>query len=528
VDEKLRQQWAQFRFAAIAPLVCRRLDEAQRREEKRKILQTAFTTPLGEQRQVADRTLRTWITRYNLYGYEGLLRMESRTRGKCEAIPEDVLDAAEELRLELRSRSIRGILAVLRTKGLDVSKISPSTLNFHLNRRGATKEKLASEKGTFQLFQKDHANDMWQADCSGGLYLPDPYNKGQHKQVHLISMIDDATRVATHAAFYWDEQLPSLFDCFRKALLKRGRVSQIYTDNGPCFKSRAFARTCAQLGIELLHSEPHTPEGRGKIEKHIGTIKGGFYDEAKHSGLQTLDDLNEFFFAWLEKEYHHHKHKSLAMTPFERWRQDEEKGLVHLVTPEDIRHALMIEEDRTVGKRTALIQLTNRLYQASRELAGKKVQVRFEADRRNPTIEVWFDGKLVEVAKEIVPGSNIDYSRRPQRQRQPEKLPKVLHSSKHYRQSLVSEYRKQTQPVQAQPGDYLSEPEFQTLVARVLDRVLDPEELSYLAIAFAELSPLKDAPTETVLQKASAAKGKEMHLRYYCDLLLQARLLERR
>lgn len=526
MDEKLRQKWAEFRYAVIAPLVCRRLDEAERREEKQRILNTAFTTPVGEQKFIADRTFRTWVSRYNLYGFEGLMRMGSRAAGKCEAIPEETLDAAVKLRRELRSRSIKGILSVLRAKGFDVGKISPSTLNFHLNRLGVSKEKYASEKGTFQLFQKDHANDLWQADCSGGLYLPDPRNHGQHKEVRLISMIDDATRVVTHAEFFWDEQVPSLFDCFRKALLKRGKVAQIYTDNGPCFKAHAFARTCTQLKIELRHSEAYTPEGRGKIEKHIGTIKAGFYEEAKHSGLQSLEQLNEFFFAWLDKEYHNSTHKSLGMTPFERWQQDEEKGLIRLLTPEQIRHALMVEVDRTVNKKTALIQVNNRMYQAGRELAGKKVQVRWEADRRNPTIEVWFKGKLIETAREMVPGSNIDYSKRPQRQRQPEKEPKILHSSKQYRLSLVSQYRQAYQPpVQ---GDYLSEPEFQQLVARTLDRELTEEELAYLSAAYAELSPLKDTFTESVLQKAASAKGSKLHMRCYCDLLLQARLIERR
>ena len=525
MDEQLRQKWAEFRYGVIAPLVCRRLDDAQRREEKQRILKTAFTTPVGDSKFVADRTLRSWLSRYNLYGFDGLMRVESRSAGRCEAIPEEILNAAVDLRLELRSRSIGGILAVLKAKGFDVGEISPSTLNFHLNRLGATKEKLASEKGSFQPFQKDHANDLWQADCSGGLYLPDPRNKGQHKQVHLISIIDDATRVAVHAEFYWDEQLPSLFDCLRKALLKRGKVRQIYTDNGPCFKAHDLARTCARLGVELSHSEAYTPEGRGKIERHIGTIKSRFYQEAKHSGLETLEQLNDFFFAWLEKEYNNVEHKSLSMTPAQRWQQDEEKGFVTLVTPEQIRQALMVQAERTVSKKTALIQLNNRMYQASREWAGKKVQVRWEADRTNPSIEIWLNGKFVETAAEYLPGSNIDYSKRPQRIRQPEKTPKILHSSKQYRLSLVSQYRRE--PV-VSSGDYLSEPEFQTLVSKSLERELTEEELHFLSIAFADLSPLKDRPTEQVLQKAIGAKGSKMHLRYYCDLLTQIRLLERR
>jgi putative transposase len=526
VDETLRRRWAEFRFAVIAPLVARRMDEAQRRETKRQILQTAFTTPVGKQILVADRTLRTWLARYQLYGFDGLLRMKSRAVGSCEAIPEEILNAAVALRKELRSRSVKGILSVLRAQGLDVSKVARSTLNFHLNRLGASKEKLASEKGTFQLFQKDHANDLWQADCSGGLYLPDPCNPGQQKQVHLISMIDDATRVVTHAAFYFDEQVPSLMDCFRRALLKRGKVHHVYTDNGPCFKSHAFASTCALLGAELSHSEEYTPEGRGKIERHIGTVKSGFYEEAKGSGAVTLDQLNEFLYAWLDSEYHNAKHKSLGITPFERWQQDEEKGLIELVTPEEIRHALMMENTRRVNKRTGLIQLNNRQYQAGAELAGKTVQVRWEADRLNPAVEVWLNGKLIEVAKEIVPGSDIDYSKRPVRHRRPEQRPKVLESSRQYRLALTAAYRSKQEP--PAPGEYLSEENFQQLVMRILERELVDEELPYLSRAFAELSPLKEAQTEAVLRKAADAKGSRMHLRYYCDLLWQARLCERR
>ncbi len=524
MDEKERRLWAEFRFAVIAPLVCRRMDDAEKREMKQQILRTACDWPDGQQKLVAERTLRTWLSRYRLYGFDGLMRMESRTAGTCRAIPADALEAAVKLRTELPSRSARGILSVLRAQGFDVNKISRSTLNFHLNRLGATKEKHASEKGTFQLFQKDHANELCQADSSGGIWLPDPSNRGQYKQTRFISFIDDATRVVTHAAFYWNEQVPSLFDCFRKALLKRGRISQLYTDHGPCFKAKSFASTCAKLGIELLHAEEYTPESKGKIERHIGTVKAGFYQEAKHAGLQTLDELNTFFFAWLEAEYHNHKHRSLDLTPFQRWQLDEDKGLIQLVTPDEIRHALMLREERKVNKRTALIQLNNRSYQAGRELAGKKVEVLWEADRNNPTIEIWLNGKLVSVANELVPGANIDYSKRPERQREPE-TPKVLSSSRQYRDALVSAHR--SKPVSMPDADYLSESEFQQLVARLLERELTEEELSYLSRAFGQISPLGKLFTESVFQKALSSKGSKMHVRYYCDLLMQARLSQR-
>jgi len=517
LDEEKRLQWAQFRFEVIAPLVCRRLEECDRRQLKQQILSTLHRTPDGDEKRVAERTLRSWLARYRLHGIEGLKRITPATKRNYRAIPESVLDKAEELRRELPTRSIRTILSLLRAHGIDTRGVSKSTLNFHLNLRGAPKEKRASEKGTFQRFQKEHANDLWQADSSGGLWLPDPMNRAKPKQTKFISFIDDATRVVTHAQFYFDEQLPSLIDCFRKALLSRGKPGAIYCDNGPVYISKALARTCSQLGSELIHAQEFFPEGKGKIERHIGSVKAAFYEEAKHCGLTSLDELNTFFFAWLEKEYHATEHSELKMTPFDRWRQDEEKGFVKLVTAEDIRRALMIREERRVNRRTGTISLNNRLYRAGKELAGKKVEVFWEADKLKPSVEIWYDGKLIEIAHELIPGKDIDFNQRPERERH-KGPPPVLASSKKYLQSLVSDY--QHKPLAR--GSYLAEVEFQDLVSRSLNRQLSSEEKQFLSAVFQELSPLQESVTEEILTKAVNAKGDQRHLRYYCDLLKQS------
>jgi len=522
VDEETRLKWAQYRFEVIAPLVCRRLDEEERREVKRAILSRRYLTPDGDERFVADRTVRSWQARYKKYGFDGLKRMTPPTKGRFHAIPEEIIEKAVELRLELPTRSVKRVLTLLKAQSIDISGISKSTLNYHLNLRGATKEKYASEKGTFQLFQKDHANDLWQADSSGGLWLPDPLNRARAKQTRFISFIDDATRVVTWAQFYFDEQLPSLIDCFRKALLARGKPGAVYCDNGPVYISKGFARTCAQLGTELIHAQEFFPEGKGKIEKHIGTVKAGFYDEAKHCGLTSLDELNTFFFAWLEKEYHATEHRALKTTPLERWQQDEDKGFIELVTAADIRRALMLKEERKVNRRTATISLNNRLYRVGKELAGKKVEVFWEADKLDSSVEVWHDGKLIEIAHELVPGKDIDYSQRPERDRH-KGPPRILDSSKKLQKALVSSYQ-QKPPAR---GSYLSEVEFQDLIARLLSRELSDEEKVFLSTFYYQLAPFSDALTEETIVKAVAAKGDKRHLRYYCDLLKQSIFAQR-
>ncbi len=518
MDEEERMKWAQYRFEVIAPLVCRTLEPEEKQEIRSDILRKTHLAPDGIARRIGERTLRRWVALHRQYGFAGLLRAKEGHPRQYRAIAKETLDHAEQLRREKRSRSIETIISLLRAAEKDVAGISKSTLNFHLNRRGAFKEKHASERGTFQRFQKDHANELWQGDTSAGLWLPDPANPKFAKRTKLISFIDDCSRRVTHAQFYWDEQTPSLIHCFRAALLSRGKPGTVYCDNGPVYHSKVMKRACAQLNIEYIHAEEFCPEGKGKIEKHFSYCKSSFFEEAKHTGLQTLEQLNEFFFAWLEFEYHQRKHRDLGISPNEKWKQDEDAGLIKPVTAEQIRRALMIRESRRVNKRTATVSLSNRTYRVGKELAGRDVEVLWEADRLNPTVEIWYGGKLVELAQEVVLGPDIDYSLRPERDRGPS-IPAVLESSKLLRKSLVARYATVAKSAPAVAGSYASLPELEAIASRCLERVLNEQEKTFIAEIFNRLSPVGLELAEGTFDQLVQAKGNKLHLQYYLDQL---------
>jgi putative transposase len=73
VDLDKRMKWAQFRFSVIAPLVCRKLTEEQRRVVRREILSQTFLTPDGNEKKIAKRTLTEWLARHRQAGFDGLL-----------------------------------------------------------------------------------------------------------------------------------------------------------------------------------------------------------------------------------------------------------------------------------------------------------------------------------------------------------------------------------------------------------------------------------------------------------------------
>jgi len=444
-DDRQRQL-AEFRFGVIAPLICRRLDNAERQELRREILNQVFIEPGGKTKRVGERTLRSWISKYNTYGFDGLVRVARKDIGMCRAIAPEVLNQAYLLRRELPTRSITGILAHHRAGGTDISKIDKKTLNRYLNNKGAPKEKVGRERGIFQRWQKERANDLWQCDSSGGVWLPNPANPQKYKQTRLLSFIDDATRVMPHAEFYWDEQLPSLVDCFRKALLKRGKPRRLLCDNAFIYHSTVLRSACAQLGIELSFCMEYSPESKGKVERSYGTVKGRFYEEAKHAGLSTLDELNKFWFAWLTYEYHQSKHSALNMTPIQRWQQDEDADFVQQISAEQIDRALMVREIRKADIQTGIIRLNNHCYQLKPELAGKEVEVLYETDKSCGTVEIWKNGRLVEIATKVVPGADIDFNRKPKKRMDTKH--QIFASSRDYKLALIAAHQNEPRLMQ--------------------------------------------------------------------------------
>jgi hypothetical protein len=354
---------------------------------------------------------------------------------------------------------------------------------------------------------------LWQADTSHGLWLRDPSRPGETKKTKLVSFIDDATRVCVHAEFYWDEKLPALVDCFRKALLKRGKPHRVLADNAFIYHSKTFRYMCSELGIETSFCRSYSPQGKGKIEKYFGGVKASFFKEAKHADLNSLEELNRFFFAWMTKEYHHAEHSALAgLTPIERWRKDEET--VVRVTPQQVRSALRLRAERKVNYRTATIQLENRLFQASAGLAGKQVEVRWAAGFLDE-IEIYISGEFVETAKPMVVGSEIDFTRKTVGSKNGQG--RVLESSKKYKEALLGSYTGETLRPEVMLSEYLSEARFIGLFADVLERHLESLEESLLEKFFRTYAPMKAAAVNRLLRQAVSGRSTKMPIRSYLE-----------
>ncbi len=119
--------------------------------------------------------------------------------------------------------------------------------------------------------------------------------------------------------FYDRENARLCQDLLRRAITRRGIPDILYCDNGAPFADAWLARTCAVLSIRLVHSKPYSPQGRGKQERANRYIREAFLAEATHRGIESLDQLNDWFTAWAGQVADRRVHAETGQAPIDRF-----------------------------------------------------------------------------------------------------------------------------------------------------------------------------------------------------------------
>ena len=162
----------------------------------------------------------------------------------------------------------------------------------------------------------------------------------------------------------------------------------LYADNGAPFSNAWLSRTCAVLGVRLVHSKPYSPEGRGKQERLNRYIREAFLTEATHHGISSLEELNDLFFAWAEQVANRRVHAETGEAPIARF---ERTGPHRQADPEQLREAFRWSVTRRVT-RTATVPLEGNAYGVDPALVGRRVELRYDPEDLS-RIDVYLNGK---------------------------------------------------------------------------------------------------------------------------------------
>jgi putative transposase len=392
---------ALFRYTLILPLIRSEYPPGGKDKLRQQIASRSYDIPSSSRRSISASTLARWERTYQERGFDGLKPQPRADRGTCRAISTETLDRAETLKREQPLRSARSIIRILSldtTNPISEPRIAPRTLRRQLSRRGATAAQLLAEQRPkpYRRFERSHFGDLWQGDAMHGPYLPDPAAMDKKRQAFLFAFLDDHTRLVPHAQFYWNEQLPRMEDCFKRAIMRYGRPLAVYVDQGSVYRADQFNTVCAVLGIQRIPGTPYYPEGRGKIERFFQFVQSDFLPELAYSSVTTLRQLNESLLAWIEVVYHTNLHAETGQAPLERFRQDT-APTTRPADPEELRQAFLHRATRKVTK-TATFSFHHNRYRVPAYLRGQTVELRYDPFDLTQ-IEVWLNDAFLQLAE---------------------------------------------------------------------------------------------------------------------------------
>lgn len=253
-----------------------RLTVRQREELARAVLEQGWTlVRAAEHFRVSLPTATKWVRRFRAEGREGLTDRSSRPARLRSPTPEEVRAHVRELRLERRT---------MRQIALETN-LSITTVRRILTAAGMNRLKYLDPAPPARRYEHPAPGMMLHIDAKklariervGHRITGDRRGSvdGAGWEFAFVA-IDDHSRIA-FSAMQPNERAESAVAFLEQALAyyrSLGIVIQrVMTDNGSCFRSRAFTGLLRRLGIKHIYTRPYTPRTNGKAERFIQTLQ---------------------------------------------------------------------------------------------------------------------------------------------------------------------------------------------------------------------------------------------------------------
>ena len=228
---------------------------------------------------ISPKIVGRWVERYKGEGRSGMADRSSRPRHSPNAVDRAIIERIVALRRQ-------------RWTGQHIAQevgVSPATVSRVLSRAGLSRLKDIDPAEPMRRYERKHPGEMVHLDIKKlGRFnrIGHRITASRHRQsnqrnngtapgwefVHVA--IDDHSRLS-FTRIHEDEKAVSAIAHLKDAVAWYRRlgikVERVMTDNGSCYKSKAFAATCRELGLKHIRTKPYTPRTNGKAERFIQT-----------------------------------------------------------------------------------------------------------------------------------------------------------------------------------------------------------------------------------------------------------------
>lgn len=338
-------------------------------------------------------TLFRYVSRYKKSGIEGLTTKTRSDKGVMRKISEEILKLVIKYRDDNNDRTTMKLLEILkREHGID--HVKRSTLDHYLDMRGFSRKRLGVIGAKVHMrFESTNPNDLWIGDYHD---RNDMLTLQNGKMVHLNVFIDCNSRFITHGQYYLSEDILTLEDTFKLAVLKWGIPQRAFVDNAKVYHSTRFAYCCQSLGVKLIFSKAYVKESRGKIEKYFSYVKLNFESEVLHrGGCDSLEELNKLYWAWQDMNYLTKKHSEINDTPSHRYHENLKPNHINISKIDEL---FMLKSTRKVTLKTCRVSVLGQKFLTESFLSGRKVQVHYNPNNLSFVL-IYYKEKFIHRAK---------------------------------------------------------------------------------------------------------------------------------
>lgn len=269
---------------------------------------------------VTPKVVARWVGRFQTEGRAGMADRSSRPKRSPKQTAATIADEIATLRRQ-------------RLTGKHIAKrtgVSAATVSRVLKRAGLSRLKDIEPAEPVRRYEREKPGEMIHIDIKklgrfdrvGHRITGDRTGQSNSRGVgweFVHVCIDDASRVAFSQVLQ-DERKESAIAFLKAAVAYYASlgitIERVMTDNGSCYRSKAFAKACRKLGLKHIRTRPYTPKTNGKAERFIQTA---LREWAYAVAYPTSDHRTAELPAWLHQYNWHRPHHSLkSKTPISR------------------------------------------------------------------------------------------------------------------------------------------------------------------------------------------------------------------
>lgn len=279
-------------------------------------LEGANISELCRRFEISRKTGYKWLKRYREEGESGLADRSRRPHHSPRRSPAGVEKVVLEARQEHPAWGGRKIRAHLQRRGHSQLP-SASTITEILRRNDQIDVEESLKHRSFQHFEMEQPNQLWQMDFKGYFAL----EEGGY--CHPLTVLDDHSRFLVglkacpnETSRTVQEQLCSIFRCY-------GLPERMLMDNGSPWgddldsPNTILTAWLMRLGVQISHGHPYHPQTQGKDERLHRTLKDELISRYT---LANLPQCQVHFDRWRDVYNYDRPHEALDLqSPISRF-----------------------------------------------------------------------------------------------------------------------------------------------------------------------------------------------------------------